>query len=148
MLSSYEHLFPFKCVVFSDSLAVHQLSEFLHLECRNSTEKNVFGLPVLKTMLKAIQDSYSYDYIGYLNSDILLHPGVFRVLDSVTLSIQQNDLVPDVILASRVANAKYENIVGACENLSECLERFASIRSRSRMRSLTSAVNHIILTYL
>lgn len=100
-------------------------------------------------MLQSIQDSYSYDYIGYLNSDILLHPGVFRVLDSVTLSIQQKVLVPNVILASRVSNSKYyRNMVGACQTLPTCLKQFAAIRTQSTMRSLTSAVNHVILLYL
>ena len=44
---------------------------------------NEYNLPLVKSLLLTLRDCFSSDYYGYLNSDILLSPDVFYILESL-----------------------------------------------------------------
>ena len=62
------------------------ISTICHPICINYTipvinRANFAGLPIVREMLKTCRTLYSSLYYGYINSDILLSPSIFSVLD-------------------------------------------------------------------
>ena len=99
-------------------------------------------------MFTMVNSKYSYDYIGYLNSDILIHPGIFSVLDTVSEAVRIGKFPPSYILASRVGNSKMRIKMGeACNVPKDCLNAFTRYRRYSKMRTPTSAVCISFLDY-
>ena len=47
---------------------------------RNVTHRTNYGLPILKFLLMDVQSLSNSSYIGYINSDILIHPETFSIL--------------------------------------------------------------------
>ena len=47
-------------------------------------QRSEYGLPVLSYLLRDVQKISSDPYIGYINSDILLNPDVFSVLNFIS----------------------------------------------------------------
>ena len=141
VLSSYQNHFSFKCVLFTTSPGLIAYAKELKIETTSEMEVNKFNMPILNSFFAFIKkQQYTYDYIGYMNSDILLHPGIFHLLDSTTFYIQQKHLPPNVELASRVANTISFFGPPRCQNIKLCFKHFELMKLRMRMRTPTSAV--------
>lgn len=67
----------------------------------SSIRSNFATLPVVPELLKACKKLYSADFYGYVNSDILLAPALFPVLDFVLDQYKQGLLTDGVSLAPR-----------------------------------------------
>ena len=83
LLSYYQQHFPFKVLVVSSSHVIQSLSKELQIQVISSVETNEYNLPLVKSLLLTLRDYFSSDYYGYLNSDILLSPDVFYILESL-----------------------------------------------------------------
>ena len=96
-------------------------------------------------MLQQVYNDYSYKYIGYLNSDILLNPNVFSILQTVSQGIRNHRIPANVVLASRVGNIHVLRSIHDCSTINSCKKFFASLRKQVKMRTPTSAVSNTII---
>ena len=83
LLSYYQQNFPFRALVVSSSPAIQSLSEQLQIKVIPSVDTNEYNLPFVKSLLSTLRHFFTSDYYGYLNSDILLSPDVFYILESL-----------------------------------------------------------------
>lgn len=51
---------------------------------RNVTHRTNYGLPILRYLLMDAQSLSNSSYIGYINSDILIHPDTFSILGFIS----------------------------------------------------------------
>ena len=141
LFSWYEKQYSFKTVVFTNSSCYMSYASSLHMETSSEYQTNKYGLPILKSMLITVRNRYSYDYIGYLNNDILVHPGIFDVLDTVSKAVRNGELSPSFILASRVANSNNRLPMRTlCQFNHTCLKAFKTYQNTAEMRTPTSVV--------
>ena len=109
-LSLLQQHFSFRAVLFSTSPAAIPLCQSLGIDlvpaymCESSPffssiRSNFATLPVVPELLKACKKLYSADFYGYVNSDILLAPALFPVLDFVLDQYKQGLLTDGVSLA-------------------------------------------------
>ena len=134
--------------MFTTSVSLQSYLKQYHIETRRTVERNKYGLPLLKSMLQQIYDDYSYEYIGYLNSDILLNPSVFSILQTVSQGIKYHRIPPNVVLASRVGNIPVPHSIHGCNTIHSCKKFFASLRKLVKMRTPTSAVFNIMIIHI
>ena len=135
-------------MLFTNSPCYEQYASTNHIETSSEFKVNKFGLPILKTMFETVTHKYTYDYLGYLNSDILIHPDIFSVLDTVSNAVKDGIFPPSFILASRVANVNVRRSMSVfCQFKRSCRIMFAKLKKYSKIRTPTSAVRIIFQYY-
>ena len=128
-------------MLFTHSPCYQQYADSLHIETSTEYTTNKYGLPILKSMFHTVTHKYSYDYIGYLNSDILIHPDLFSVLDTVSKGVKDGTFPPSFVLASRVANVNLKRSMSVyCQFKRSCRMMFTKLKKHSKIRTPTSAV--------
>lgn len=83
LLSLYQHLYPFKALVVSSSPSIRLLCKKLNIETVSKVESNPYGLPYVRSLLEELKKHYDSDYYGYINSDILISPNIFFILNGL-----------------------------------------------------------------
>lgn len=132
----------FKVILFTKSCVYQKYAQSKQIEILDDYEENKYHLPILLSMFNAVRRRYSYDYIGYLNSDILIHPGIFGVLKVTTEAVANHTFPPKLVLASRVTRANIRKSAGnICSHREHCNRFFSNLQKNSKMRTPTSAVN-------
>ena len=86
---------------------IHQQSRhhsFLRALCKVITDfkRNPYGLPYIYSMYSIASTVYKAKYYGYLNSDILIEPVVFSVLNYLDKQARAGSISPYHELAGRV----------------------------------------------
>ena len=80
---------PITVYIYTSSAAVTAKCAPFHFIMRPVKQRSEYGLPVLSYLLRDAQKISSDPYIAYINSDILLNPGVFSVLNFVSSKKKQ-----------------------------------------------------------
>lgn len=77
---SYRHI---DTIVFTNTTETIELCNTMNISTLRITGYNKFGIPILSSMLESVRRLYQSDYFIYINSDILLNPKLFTVLNTV-----------------------------------------------------------------
>lgn len=96
-LSLFQRSFRFKAIVFTDSPAIRSTAERLHLLWLPIVHANPYGLPLVREMLLAARNHFNTSFYGYMNSDILLNPGVFGFVHASAEAIRNHRLQRAVV---------------------------------------------------
>ena len=57
---------------------------------------NQFGLPYVRDLLLTLKDGYSAQYYGFINSDVLLSPSIFPILEELLLHHANHKITDEV----------------------------------------------------
>ena len=79
-----------KAVVFTNNTEVKTLCSSMNVNTSPVPEVNMYGIPVLKSMVTTARQQYPNDYILYINSDNLIHPELFSAISSISSIIGNN----------------------------------------------------------
>ena len=79
LLSLYAKQFNIRPVIMTDSKVIYQLAQSLHFSFIPQTEVNKYGMPIIRSILIETRRLYKAKQYIYINSDILLNPGIFSV---------------------------------------------------------------------
>lgn len=76
--------YPITTYVYTSNEVVRQKA--LEAKCipREVKHRNKYGLPLLSSIMQDLRSISNSSYIGYINSDILIHPDSFSLLKFVT----------------------------------------------------------------
>ena len=75
---------PLTVYIYTSSAAVNVKCAPFQFTVRPVKKRSEYGLPILSYLLYDAQKMSSDPYIGYINSDILLNPGIFSILDFIS----------------------------------------------------------------
>ena len=101
LMSLYQKHYPFIGIVFTKSDAIRQLADEYSLTVISEVQRNVYGLPILKDLIISMKMIVHSEYYGYINSDILVSPRIFELLQVVSILIHENKLYENTELVSR-----------------------------------------------
>ncbi|KAK8812803.1 hypothetical protein WA538_002537 [Blastocystis sp. DL] len=104
MLSLYIRNFNASAAVFTISEPIIRLAKSLGVPFYNGYQHNVHFMPLVSGIMRDIHRDFVTDYICILNSDILLGPEFFSLLDFVDLAIREGRLPKIVSFAGVVTN--------------------------------------------
>ena len=79
LFSLYAKQFNIRPVIMTDSKVIYQLAQSLHFSFIPQTEVNQYGMPIIRSILIETRRLYKAKQYIYINSDILLNPGIFSV---------------------------------------------------------------------
>ena len=98
----YHARFSYHCILFTNNQDIIRFFE--HSVCKVITDfkRNPYGLPYIYSMYSIASTVYKAKYYGYLNSDILIEPVVFSVLDHLDKQARAGSISPYHELAGRV----------------------------------------------
>lgn len=76
--------YPITTYVYTSNEVVRQKA--LEAKCipREVKHRNKYGLPLLSSIMQDLRSISNSSYIGYINSDILIHPDSFSLLKFMT----------------------------------------------------------------
>lgn len=75
--------FGIRSIVVTDSFDVSQRCIELNILTEPVQEINIYGVPILKSMMLYIQEHYDADQYAYLSSNLIPHPYVFLLSEAM-----------------------------------------------------------------
>ena len=79
LLSLYAREFNIRPVIMTDSEVILSFATSLHFSILPQAEVNKYGLPILRSLMIETRRLFQAKQYIYINSDILLNPGIFSV---------------------------------------------------------------------
>ena len=79
LLSLYAREFNIRPVILTDSEVILRVATSLHFSILPQAEVNKYGLPILRSLMIETRRLFQAKQYIYINSDILLNPGIFSV---------------------------------------------------------------------
>lgn len=93
-----------RVIVFTDSPSWLQYCKSKRFAFNDSYERNYCSTPFFKSMIQILRSTYSCDYYGYVNGDILLSSSLISVLSHISLFINEGRLHRRVLITGRRVN--------------------------------------------
>ena len=81
MLDLFQKHFSFRAVVYTNSKLVRSFAQPLGIYCEGKYELNPYGMPLASYMFNRTKYLVNADYYGYINSDIIISPNLFEILE-------------------------------------------------------------------
>ena len=138
-MSLYQREFDFKGVVFSNSPKIKDVAAAYNLTILPIVKRNKFKLPVFKELMGTLTQKFNASFYGYMNSDILMNPSVFTLLQKAQVVINNRLFPPIVELATRVKVVDSIFSVDHFKTLESCSTVFSN-SYRGYLRSNLTAV--------
>ena len=79
LLSLYARELNIRPVIMTDSEVILRVATSLHFSILPQAEVNKYGLPILRSLMIETRRLFRAKQYIYINSDILLNPGIFSV---------------------------------------------------------------------
>ena len=79
LLSLYARELNIRPVIMTDSEVILRVATSLHFSILPHAEVNKYGLPILRSLMIETRRLFQAKQYIYINSDILLNPGIFSV---------------------------------------------------------------------
>ena len=126
----YHARFSYHCILFTDNQDIIRFFE--HSICKVITDfkRNPYGLPYVYSMYSIASTVYKAKYYGYLNSDILIEPVVFPVLNYLDKQVQNGSISPYHELAGRVHPINMTSLPTGFSTLEEMESCFAEAKEK------------------
>lgn len=123
-LSLFQKTFNFKGVVFTGSKPVMKYANDCSVTTLPIPKRNKFKMPIFKEMMLTLRSTYNATYYGYMNSDILMHPHIFELLDEVSQMQKHRMLHHYVQLGARVRAVDSAFAPKDFSNIETCMTTF------------------------
>ena len=101
-LSFYAKHFNIRPVIMTNSSVISQLARSLHFSFIPQTEVNKYGLPTVRSLLIEARRLYKAKQYIYINSDILLNPGIFSVSKYFDDLFHSKNVILDALIYSSI----------------------------------------------
>ena len=127
-------------ILFSSNRDIKQQFNTSHCMVVSDYARNPYGIPIINSMFSIAHRLVNAKYYGYVNSDILLQPSLFRVLSFLDSRVRSGILYATHELAGRVIEVEYESFPPSFANLTEYEDFFHAIKLSHALRGVYSAV--------
>ena len=127
-------------ILFSSNREIKQQFNTSHCMVVSDYARNPYGIPIINSMFSIAHRLVNAKYYGYVNSDILLQPSLFRVLSFLDSRVRSGILYATHELAGRVIEVEYESFPPSFANLTEYEDFFHAITLSHTLRGVYSAV--------
>lgn len=97
----FQRHYNVKCIIFTHTPAIIDHATKLKIATYSDYEISAFGLPTARYMLQYMKSNYPSEYIGYMNSDIILSPNLVNVLSYLNHLVYTGSLSPKHLIAGR-----------------------------------------------
>ena len=137
----YHARFNYHCILFTNNQDIIRFFE--HSVCRVITDfkRNPYGLPYIYSMYSIASTVYKAKYYGYLNSDILIEPVVFPVLNYLDKQARAGSISRYHELAGRVHPIDTASLPAGFSILEEMEKCFAEAKEKGYLlRNIHTAV--------
>ena len=137
----YHARFSYHCILFTNNQDIIRF--FDHSVCRVITDfkRNPYGLPYIYSMYSIASTVYKAKYYGYLNSDILIEPVVFPVLNYLDKQARAGSISRYHELAGRVHPIDTASLPAGFSTLEEMEKCFAEAKEKGYLlRNIHTAV--------
>ena len=126
----YHARFNYHCILFTNNQDIIRFFE--HSVCKVITDfkRNPYGLPYIYSMYSIASTVYKAKYYGYLNSDILIEPVVFSVLNYLDKQARAGSISPYHELAGRVHPIDTASLPTGFSTLEEMEKCFAEAKEK------------------
>ena len=126
----YYARFSYHCILFTNNQDIIRFFE--HSVCKVITDfkRNPYGLPYIYSMYSIASTIYKAKYYGYLNSDILIEPVVFSVLNYLDKQARAGSISPYHELAGRVHPIDTTSLPAGFSTLEEMEKCFAEAKEK------------------
>ena len=126
----YHARFNYRCILFTNNQDIIRF--FNHSVCKVITDfkRNPYGLPYIYSMYSIASTVYKAKYYGYLNSDILIEPVVFSVLNYLDKQARAGSISPYHELAGRVHPIDTASLPTGFSTLEEMEKCFAEAKEK------------------
>lgn len=106
-MSLYQRLYSFRGFVFTEANDVVKACKEYNLTVFSTIQRNAYNLPFVSHIMNYLVEHVNASYYGYMNSDILFHPDVFKIIPVIHDKIQRSILPNNIGLISCVRDVKY-----------------------------------------
>ena len=96
MFNLFERLFSFKAILFSHSPSIVRFARRQNVTVISEYQTNPFDLPYVRDLYLQASHRFHARFYGYLNSDIILSPSIFSLLQQVTRRMDER-LLPRIV---------------------------------------------------
>ena len=126
----YHARFNYHCILFTNNQDIIRF--FNHSVCKVITDfkRNPYGLPYIYSMYSIASTVYKAKYYGYLNSDILIEPVVFPVLNHLDKQARAGSISHYHELAGRVHPIDTTSLPTGFSTLEEMEKCFAEAKEK------------------
>ena len=126
----YHARFSYHCILFTNNQDIIRFFE--HSVCKVITDfkRNPYGLPYIYSMYSIASTVCKAKYYGYLNSDILIEPVVFSVLNYLDKQARAGSISPYHELAGRVHPIDTASLPTGFSTLEEMEKCFAEAKEK------------------
>ena len=81
MFELFQRTYSFRAVVYTNSPIVVRLCSSLGIYSEGNYGVNLYNMPLVSSMFNRTRQFVDADYYGYINSDIVVSPNLFDVLE-------------------------------------------------------------------
>lgn len=92
MFNLFERLFSFKAILFSYSPSIVRFARRQNVTVISEYQTNPFDLPYVRDLYLQASHRFHARFYGYLNSDIILSPSIFSLLQQVKRRMDERSL--------------------------------------------------------
>lgn len=139
MMHLYQQHYSFKGVVFSTSSTIINYCNQHNITVITTFKRNQFNLPLMNSLFTEMVNRVNASFYGYINSDILLNPGIFKLLHVIHTKIEKGVLPTDVGLVSSVLESR-TNYTSHNFASHDSLMKVFKKKKNGRMRSIYAIV--------
>lgn len=108
-----------RVIVFTDSPSWLQYCKSMGFASSNSYERNNCNTPFFKSMIQILQSTYTCEFYGYVNGDILLSSTIIDVLSNISLFIRKGLLHQRVLITGRRVNGEIPRLSSISSSFSK-----------------------------
>lgn len=140
MMDLFSRYFRVRFVIFSGNENIKKQFNGSNCLVEGDFARNTYGIPIINSLFSTAHHLFYAKYYGYVNSDILLHPHLFRVLSYLNRYTRSESLYSAHELAGRVVPVEYESFPRSFCNLTVYEEFFRTATQKRSLRGKYSAV--------
>ena len=126
----YHARFNYHCILFTNNQDIIRFFEYSVCKIITDFKRNPYGLPYIYSMYSIASTVYKAKYYGYLNSDILIEPVVFSVLNYLDKQARAGSISPYHELAGRVHPIDTASLPTGFSTLEEMEKCFAEAKEK------------------
>ena len=89
-MSIFSKEFGIKSIVFTSNNDVITYCKKNNIETEPLRYVNIYGMPVLRSMVETARKKHKSDFVVYINSDILINPYLFSAIYSISSKLGPN----------------------------------------------------------
>ena len=146
MLSYFQKYYSFKGIMFSRSPLIIELCNRMNVTVIDHYLTNPYNMPLIRDLFQQAYHTFSADFYGYANSDVIMDVTIFSVLKEVKRRIDNKRYSGIVEISGRVYDTKSTKTLNPTsldsfrEYLKVCMKRSTELRNRDS--AVCACVNH------